>query len=100
MTGVYGGITLQNVISGAQARLMQHRLGLQGCEDFYQWLSGYSAADLQAPPLSMSAADAQALLNAFADAHQEYVMHNGGSPTATIPYPFGASQRQVIGPQT
>lgn len=99
MTAVFGGITAANVMSGAQARLMALRLALEGCEDFYKWLSGYAAADLQAAPLSLPAADAQALLNAFADAHQEYTMHNGGSPTATLPYNFGASQRIVIGPQ-
>jgi hypothetical protein len=99
VTAVFGGITAANVMSGAQARLMALRLALEACDDYYKWLSAYAAADLQAAPLSMAAADAQALLNAFSDAHQMATMYNGGSPTATLPYPFGASQRIVIGPQ-
>lgn len=98
---VFGGITASNVTTGAQARLMALRLALEGCEDFYQWLSAYSQSDLEAAPLSLPAGDAEDLLSAFADAHQEYMMHNGeaGFPTAQLPYNFSASQRVIIGPQ-
>lgn len=101
MAPPFGEITQSNVFTNAQARLMAHQQALEACEDLYQWLSGYAPADLEGAPLNFSAADAQALLSAFADVHQEYMMHTGtaGFPTATLPYNFSATQRVITGPQ-
>jgi hypothetical protein len=92
------GVSLATLLSQAQQRLMAHRRALSDCEEFYQWISAQSLADLEA--LGLVAADAQALQTAFADAHEEVVLHNGGGlGLYTLPFNFGASQRQVIGPQ-
>lgn len=97
---VFGGITTSNVTTGAQARLMTLRRALEAAEDFYQWLSAYTAADLEAAPITLSAADAQDLMTAFADAHELYVLFTGGGlGTYTLPYNFSASMRKIIGPQ-
>jgi hypothetical protein len=106
MAAPFGGITQSNVFTSAQSRLMSLRLALEAGEDYYQWLSAYAAADLQGAPLSIAAADATALLTAFADAHGMYVAFNGGVPVALTasgsvitPYNFSASMRKIIGPQ-
>lgn len=91
------GTNLNVMISRAQTVLRAHQMALRDCEDFYQWISAQSLADLQG--LGMSQAGAQALQSAFADAHEEYNLHGGGGlGTYVLPYNFGASQRQVIGP--
>jgi len=82
------------------AVLKQHRLALEACEGEYKWSSGITAADLMAAPISMPAAGAQAIINALADAHAEYVNHSLGLP-AVLPatgYRYGDSQATVIGP--
>lgn len=100
MAAPFGGISQSNVFTNAQSRLMSLRLALEGCEDFYQWLSAYAAADLASAPLSIATADATALLTAFADAHEFYTLFNGGGlGTYTLPYNFSASMRKIIGPQ-
>lgn len=93
-----GGVVTQQVVaSNAQFLLLQHRAALEAVADFHAWLAAYSSADLVA--LGFSSADAQALLNAFADANEEAVLHNGGGlGTYTLPYNFSASQDAVIGP--
>ena len=94
---VFGGITQAQVTAAAQQRLMAHRQALEGCNDFYQWLSAYSSSDLVA--LGFSSADASSILTAFADAHEEYVLHTGGGlGSYTLPYNFSASQNTLIGP--
>jgi hypothetical protein len=99
MAAVFGGITQADVVANAQAKLRTYRIAQESVEAFYQWLSAYSSADLQGPPLNFSQADADALLSAFADAHEEYVLHHGGGlGTYTIPYNFSASQNKVVGP--
>lgn len=92
------------VIAGnVQQKLIAHRKALADLADLYAWSSGTSAADLQA--IGFSAADASALLSAIADAHAESVIHNTGQAPSTYPqvtgtpYPYGASQTTVIGPQ-
>lgn len=97
---VFGGITQAYIVNNAQAKLAALRRALEDCENFYQWLSAYSLPDLEAAPLGMAAADAQDILNAFADAHGMYVLYTGGTPAAQLPYNFGASQRAVTGPLT
>lgn len=94
------GITESNVTTNAQARLMALRLALEEAENYHAWLSAYAAADLEAAPLSMDAASATALLSAFADAHELYVLFTGGGlGTYTLPYNFSASIDAIIGPQ-
>lgn len=98
--GFPAGITASNVTSNAQARLMALRLALEAADDYYLWLSAYSAADLEAAPLSLDSASAQALLNAFADAHEMHTLFTGGGlGSYTLPYNFSASMRVIIGPQ-
>lgn len=96
---VFGGITQQQVVTGAQARLMALRLALEAANDYYLWLSAYALSDLQAAPLTFSAADGQAILNAMSDAHQLYLAATGSAITPALPYNFMASMRQIIGPQ-
>lgn len=96
---VFGGISASNITTGAQSRLMTLRLALQAADDYYLWLSGYSTSDLVTAGIA-STADAQDLLNAFADAHELSVLANGGGLNAyTLPYNFLTSMRVVIGPQ-
>jgi len=77
---------------------MNLRTAFEAVEDFYQWLSAYAPSDLVA--LGFSSADAQNIFNAFADAHEEYVLRTGGGlGTYTLPFNFMASQRVIIGPQ-
>lgn len=86
---------VQEALSAHRAALI--RLG----EEIYPWTSGISAADLEAAPISMPAADANALLAAVADAHGEYLIHTAGSdPNHPInpPYTYAASQTAVLGP--
>lgn len=98
--GFPAGITASNVTTNAQARLMVLRQALEAANDYYLWMSAYSAADLQAAPLNLDSVSAQALLNAFADAHELYTLFTGGGlGTYTLPYNFSASMRVIIGPQ-
>ena len=95
---IFGGVTKNNVINGAQSKLMSLRLALEACADFHLWLSAYTADDLVA--LGFSSDDANALLSAFADAAELGTLYNGGDlGTYTLPYNFSASQRIIIGPQ-
>jgi hypothetical protein len=98
MAIVTGGVVTQQVVmSNAQALLVAHRNALEACGDFHSWLSAYAQADLVA--LGFSSGDAQAILNAFADANEEAVLHTGGGlGTYTLPFNFSASQNAVIGP--
>jgi hypothetical protein len=96
-------LTAAGILSQVARALINHRQALEVLNDLYAWSSGLSAADLTAAPISMSAADANALLSALADAHAEYVLHNTGQPPAAYPqaassYMYAASQNQVIGP--
>jgi hypothetical protein len=91
------GVLIANVVQ----ELKNHRAALDALNDRYAWSSGISAADLQAAPISMTAADANALLAAIADAHAEYLIHTTGTdpshPPAGPAYVYAASQNQVIG---
>lgn len=97
--GFPAGITEQYIVNNAQSKLAALRKALQDCADFYKWLSAYSAADLEAAPISMDATSAQAIFNAFADANELNTLANGGAlGSYTLPYVFLASMRVIIGP--
>lgn len=70
-------------------------------EDIYLWMSAYSITDLESLPFSLPVDDAQAILNALADAHSlhQTALGTAGFPTATLPYNFFASMRAVTGPR-
>ena len=96
---IFSGITQAYVTNNAQAKLLALRRALEDCANFYEWLSAYASADLV--NLGFTQADADAILAAFADAHEEYVLHTGGGlGTYTIPYNFSASQNKIVGPLT
>lgn len=99
--GFPAGITQAYIVNNAQAKLAALRRALQDCENFYQdTVAPYVVADLTAAPVSMDSVSAQAIFNAFTDAHSEYVNHANGLP-ASLPatgYKYGASQNIIIGP--
>jgi hypothetical protein len=85
------------------AVLKSHRDALTAINSEFSWTSEIGAADLEAAPFNMSAADAAALLTAVNDAHAEYLIHTTGLPPSTYPQPgsayiYAASQSAVIGP--
>lgn len=103
--GFPAGITQQYVVNNAQTRLAALRRALEDCHDYYQWLTAYSATDLEAAPVSLDTVSAPAIYSAFADADALYQLYTTGALTSppsgyTTPgtYKFGASQRVVIGP--
>lgn len=107
MTGVGfpAGTNTSQVVSTAQSALSSLRNALENCHDLHQWLAAYSAADLEAAPVSLDATSAAAILSAFADADALYQLYSTGALTSppsgyVTPgtYAFGASQRTVIGP--
>ena len=96
-----GNMTASQIIGTVQGALSAHRAALDRIADLYAWTSSISAADLEAAPISMPAADANAILAAVADAHGEYLIHTAGSdPNHPInpPYVYAASQTAVLGP--
>ena len=98
--GFPAGISEESVVNYAQNKLINLRRALADCADFYEWLSSYAPQDLEAAPVSMDAASAQALFNAFADAAFLAALAEGGDLGAhPLPYNFLTSVRVVIGPQ-
>ena len=96
-----GGMTASQIIAIVQEALGAHRAALERVNELYAWTSGIAAADLEAAPLNMAAADANALLAAVADAHGEYLIHTAGSdPNHPInpAYVYAASQTALLGP--
>lgn len=94
-------LSASQIIAIVQEALGAHRAALQRLNEIYAWTSSISAADLEAAPVSMPAADANALLAAVADAHGEYLIHTAGSdPNHPInpPYAYAASQTALLGP--
>lgn len=90
------GFTLGQCIQA----LKDHRAALERINDIYTWLSGFAAADFEAPPISMTAPSATAMYAAMTDAHNEYVNRNLGLP-AVLPatgYKYGATQDALVGP--
>jgi hypothetical protein len=96
---MFGQLNQQLTIQQMQAKLAALRAAFLDCENIYEWLSAYALSDLEAAPLNLSADDGQAVLNAFADAHQLWMTAQGttGFPAATLPYNFMASQRMITG---
>jgi hypothetical protein len=93
-------LTVIQIVNLANSRLINHRAGLQSLEELHQWTAEITAADLEAPPLNMDPGTAQGLINAVADAHNEWVNHFSGLP-AVLPatgYRYGDSQAAFIGP--
>lgn len=95
------GMSATQIIAIVQEALAAHRAALERLNEIYAWTSSISAADLEAAPVSMPAADANAILAAVADAHGEYLIHTAGSdPNHPInpAYVYAASQTAVLGP--
>lgn len=99
MAAMFGQLNPALTVQQVQAKLVALRSAFEDLENVYQWTSAYALADLEAAPLSLSASDAQDLLNAIADAHDLYQTALGttGFPTATLPYNFFASMRMITG---
>ena len=68
----FGQLNAGTVVSQLQNKFAALFRAMEDLEDAYQWSSAYALADLEAAPLSLSAADAQSVLNALADAHDLY----------------------------
>lgn len=98
---VFGELNSSLTIQQVQAKLAALFQAFDDLEKAYQWQAAYSAADLEATPLSWTAADTSAVMTALSDAHQLYMTAQGaaGYPTAALPYPFLASMRAVTGPR-
>ena len=97
------GVTQAYVTNNAQAKLAALRRALHDVQDFYLWLSAYAATDLVA--LGFTAADAQSVFSAAADANALYQIYATGLPPGTYPQPgsayvYATSQRIVVGPLT
>jgi hypothetical protein len=93
--------TQQAIAAQAQNRLQQLRNALISAEQYFLWLSAYAQSDLVA--VGFSAADATAILSAFADANALYQIYVTGQPPGTYPqaassYVYAASQRVLVGP--
>jgi hypothetical protein len=93
------GLTQGQITANAQQVFKNLRDALECCQDLYAWLSAQSTDDLEG--LGYAAADVATLQAAAADANAVASLYNGVAlPSSyTLPYDFGASQRQVIGPQ-
>ncbi len=94
----FEGITVVSVMSSASARLQALRRALQDCQDMNEWLAGMAEADLT--NIGFAAGDADTLKSAFADAGALWQLYDQGTlpGSYTLPYTFGTSQRQVLGP--
>jgi len=95
------GLTQPQLLANVQTKLLQLRNALESAADLQAWASGIAATDLEA--LNFTASDAAALLSAIADAGALASIYNTGLPPGTYPQPasayvYGASQRNVIGP--
>ena len=98
---IFGGITQAYVTNNAQSKLAALRNALDDAENFYLWLSAYSASDLET--LGFSATDANDILSAATDANALVQLYRTGLPPGSYPQPgsayvYAASQRIVIGP--
>jgi hypothetical protein len=98
------GTTQQQVLTNVQTVLMKLRDALWSVSDMHNWTAAQSAQDLI--NLGFTAADANMVLSAMADANVFSQMYDTGTMPASYgytapanPYIFGQSQRAVIGPQ-
>lgn len=98
------GITEAYIVNNAQAKLSALRSALQECANMQAWLAGIAQADLTSAPISMSSADATALMSALADANAMNQIYTTGQAPSTYPqvtgtpYVYAASQRVIMGP--
>lgn len=95
----------QGIINQVQQVLVSVRDAMDDASRLYAWSSAIALTDLTAVPPDgpgMPEADAQAILNACADAWGLYCLYNTGTDTRNpgAGYNYGASQKIVIGPRT
>lgn len=98
---VFDGITAVIVTQRVQSKLGALRDALNDVADEYRWTSGVSAGDLEG--IGFSAAGANAVLSAVADANAVAQIYETGLPPGSYPqpasaYPYEASQAIVLGP--
>lgn len=97
------GVSASRALNTIEVKLAALRLALRDVADLQAWISGVADADLEAA-WNLSAADVATLKSAIADGSAMNDYYNTGQPPGTYPQPasayaYGASQRQVIGPQ-
>lgn len=97
--------TPQQIIAMVQVPLLQIREAMRAAWNLHDWAAGVSLADLTALPPDgpgMDPLDAQAVLDACADAYGHMMRYDTGTdPRPNVPadYNYGASQKRVIGPR-
>jgi hypothetical protein len=94
-----------SIISQVQQALLQIRKATELGLELYGWSSAIALSDLTAAPPNgpgMPLADAQAILSACADAYGYSMLYSTGTDPRNpgAGYPYGASQKIVIGPRT
>lgn len=97
------GMTQAQILASVQGKLNNLANAFEDINKLYRWSSSLAAADLEAAPLSFSAADATAIQTAINDAHAEFMIHTTGQapgtyPQVTGPYTYGTSQSALLGP--
>jgi hypothetical protein len=97
------GLSTQQVNALIQSKLYALRKALEDVQDLQMWAAGISLADVETAT-GLTEADATTVKSAIADASALGDYYNTGLPPATYPqpssaYPYGQSQRAVIGPQ-
>lgn len=97
------GLSTQQVNALVQSKLFALRKALEDVHDLQQWSAGVTLTDMETAT-GLSATDAGTLKSAIADASALGDYYDTGLPPGTYPQPasayvYGASQRQVIGPQ-
>jgi len=100
MSAPFGQFTLPQIESSVQNALVALRNDLARLQNIHAWLSAYSAADFEGAPLSMPAADAQALFSAVADANGLAQLAATGTDSRNpgAGYVYMASINTVAGP--
>lgn len=96
---MFGQLNAGMTVTQLQQKFSTLFSAMEDLEDAYQWVSAYAAGDLEGPPLNLDPGDAQAVLNALADAHDLYqtALGTAGFPLAQTPYNFLASMRVITG---
>lgn len=96
---MFGQLNASVTIQQVQQKFSAMFNAMEDLEDIYLWMSAYTITDLEGPPFSLPAADAQMILNALADVHDWYQTGQGtaGFPLPALPYNFFASMRAVTG---
>lgn len=102
---IIDNVTPSGFIAEAARRLIALRQAFEEVQEFQNYLNSVAVTDLEAastgspPGLGFSAAYAQAVKSAFADADALRQLYQTGSlpGTYTLPYVFEASQAPVIG---